>query len=170
MVEIATLIKKHLQTYRVIHFAIVMGSVTYGIVIFMIYNYTPISPKMQDLSVLSTLEYASIPYVISAFFFAKFLRSRGLDSTSIFMNKETSKTDKDKPVFLDNYLTLLFIVWAILETISIIGIVLFFMSAQIMIPLVLIAIAVFLKIANGPSLEELNKLSKKYESISMEGV
>ena len=170
MVEETSSLRDQLRTFRVIHFAIVMGSVTYGLVIAMIYFYQPMAPAMKDIQLLNTLEYVSVPYVIVIAAFVTMLRTKMLNSNSIFKKNETANTKYKGPPFMQNYLTQLFILWAIIETITIGGVILYFMSAKLTIPLVIISIGVFFKIMHGPRLEEVNKLSAKYETISAEGV
>ncbi len=173
MIESTTLIKDHMRTYRLIHLAMVMGSVIYGIVAILIHETAPMKPIVTDMQILTTIKYASIPYIIIIMIAIKILRTKMLSSNSIFIKKELDKkTDEesDKPPFLANYLSQLFIIWAIIETITIGGIILFLLSGELLFPLAIIAIGVFFKIINGPSFEELNQLSTKYDSNSIQGI
>ena len=173
MIEPTALIRKNLRTYRFVHLAMVMGSVVYGIVAILIHKTAPMDPIVTDTQILTTLKYASIPYIVVIMIAVKIFRAKMLASNSIFIKKtldESTNEESDKPPFLANYLSQLFIIWAIIETITIGGIILFLLSAELMFPLAIISIGVFFKIINGPSFEELNQLSTKYNSISMQGV
>lgn len=169
MTEISMLIKEQLRTIKVIHFTMVMANVIYGIVIYYIYLYAPVPPSLTDIQLITNLEYASVPYVLSIVVIAKIIRNKMLASDSIFIKREETKKGPDRPPFIGNYISSLFVVWAIIEVIAIAGIILFLTTGKLTVSLALIAAGVFFMLANGPRLEELNKLSAKYESISVQG-
>lgn len=165
MTASATIIRDHLRTYRFVHIALVMGSILYGLGVFFIHKYSPIPPTLHNAQVLNVIQYASIPYILIIMIIVKSLRAKMLAADSIFTNKENLDEESDKPPFLANYLSQLFILWALLEIITISGIVLFLISGELIFPLAIISMGVFLKILNGPSFEELKQLSKKYDLI-----
>ncbi len=169
MEDIRTLIKKRLPTYRVIHFTIVMASVVYGGLIYYISQYAPIPPTLTDMQMITKLEYAAIPLVIAIVVITKMMRTKMLSSDSIFIRKQEYEADIEQPAFLGNYLSILFILWAIIEIMAIAGIVLFLTTGILTTSLALIALTAFFQIINGPNFEELNKLSAKYESMSLQG-
>ena len=162
-----------MRKYRFIHIVMVMSSVIYGMLIFYIHEYIPITPIMTDVEMITIVKYATIPYIVVIMIATKILRDKMLSSDSIFIQKEPHKKTgelSDKPPFLANYISKLFIIWAIIETIIIGGVMLSLLSGELIFPLAIITIGVFLKIINGPSFKELNQLSKKYHSILRQGV
>lgn len=169
MVEIGNLIKTQLRTMKVIHFTMVMANVIYAVLIYYIYRYAPVPPTITDMQLITSLEYASIPYVLSVVVIAKILRSKMLASDTIFIKKVETKGNSDRPPFIGNYISSLFVVWAIIEVIAIAGIILFLTTGKLTVALALIALGVFFMLVNGPRFEELKKLSTKYESISAQG-
>lgn len=169
MTESATLIREHLRTYRFIHFAMVMANVIYGIVIVLIYKYSPIPPIDIDMNTLAIFKYGLVPYSIFIMIVAKILRTKLLNDDSMLIRKEGLDEDSDKPPFLANYISSLFIIWAIVETVAIGGIILFLLNAKLMFPLAIIFMSVFIMFVNGPNKEELNKLAAKYDSNLIRG-
>lgn len=160
MLETSILIKEQLLKFKMIHFAIVMANVIYGCVVYFIYTYAPIPPSLNDSQMITNIEYGFVPLVLGIIFVANKIRTTTLTSNSIFIQKRGDKEDSDKPPFLVNYLSMLFIIWAVLEVISIGGIVFFLISGKFMISLGLIALGVFFLMFNGPRLEELERLSE----------
>ncbi|MDD5359218.1 MAG: hypothetical protein PHI02_03030 [Sulfurovaceae bacterium] len=160
MLETSTLIKKELLKFKMIHFAIVMGNVIYGFVIYFIYTYTPITPSLNDNQMITNIEYGFVPLILGIIFVANKIRTTTLTSNSIFIQKREDKEDSNKPPFLVNYLSMLFIIWAVLEIISVGGVVFFLISGELMISLGLIALGVFFLMLNGPQLKELESLSE----------
>jgi hypothetical protein len=151
------------------HLAMVMGSVIYGVLIVYIDKYASIPPTITDLETLRTIEYASVVYVLGFMVAANVMRKKMLASDSIFKKKESAKTEADEPPFIANYLSALFITWALIEAVTIGGVVLFLISGKLMIPLVMISIGVLYKLANGPRLQELTQLGAKQNAILLRG-
>ena len=92
------------------------------------------------------------------------MRNKMLTSDAIFKKNEAAQAQSDQPPFLANYISSLFVVWALIEAIAIAGIVLFLVSGTLIVPLILVAIGVSFKLFNGPRLEELMQLSSRYDS------
>ena len=151
MVEISNLIKTQLRTMKVIHFTMVMANVIYGVVIYYIYRYAPVPPTITDMQLMY------------------YLNQRHLPKDTIFIKKEETKGNSDRPPFIGNYISSLFVVWALIEVIAIAGIILFLTTGKLTVALALIALSIFFMLVNGPRFEELKKLSTKYESISAQG-
>lgn len=169
MEEVGTLIRKKLQSFRIIHLAMVVGDIVYGVMIVFIHKYSPIPPTITDIETITTIEYSSVALLAIVIIAVNITRKKILASDSIFKKKETAKEQSDEPPFITNYLSSLFIIWALIQIIAISGIILFLVSGKLMIPLVLISIGVFIKLTNGPRLEELNQLAVKHESILVQG-
>ncbi|MBU1642130.1 hypothetical protein KKE54_02105 [bacterium] len=146
-----------------------MGSAIYGILIVFIHKYAPIPPSITDIETLNTIEYASVVYVLGFMVIANVMRKKMLASDSILTKKQSTKAESDEPPFIANYLTTLFIIWALIEAITFGGVVLFLTSAKLMIPLVMITIGVLFKLANGPRLEELMQLAAKQNAVALRG-
>ncbi|WP_345977976.1 hypothetical protein [Sulfurimonas sp. HSL3-7] len=159
MTETAALIQSKLKAYRIIHLAMVMGSVVYGVVVVYIHQYAPIPPTITDVQTVTMIEFALIFYIVGLLAAAAVTRKKMLNSDAIFKRRETAKEPLDQPPFIANYLSSLFVVWALIEAITIGGIVLFLTSGKVMIPLIMISIAVLSKLANGPRREELRQLA-----------
>jgi hypothetical protein len=167
--EIGSLIKKRLQAFRLIHLVMVMADVIYAVVIVYIYKYAPIPPMLTDVHTIVTIEYSSVAFIAIVIIAVNVMRKKLLSSDSIFIKKETAKGNSDEPPFLANYFSSLFILWAIIETIIVGGIVLFLTTGNLMVPLVLISIGGFFKLLSGPRLEELNQLAAKHSSLLVQG-
>ncbi len=163
MSETAALIQTKLKAFRIIHLAIVMGSVIYGVLIVYIHLYAPIPPSITDAETLTTIEFALIFYIVGLLAIAAYTRKKMLGSENIFKRREASKVPSDQPPFIGNYLSSLFVVWSLLEAVTIGGIVLFLTSGKLMIPLIMVSIGVLFKLANGPRHEELMQLSSKHK-------
>lgn len=161
MTETAALVQTKLKAYRIIHLAMVMGSVVYGVLIVYIHQYAPIPPTITDAGTLTTIGYALIFYIVGLMAVAAAVRKKMLGSDAIFERRETAKEPSDQPPFIANYLSSLFVIWAMIEAITIGGVVLFLTSGELMIPLITIAIGVFFKLVNGPRREELMELAVK---------
>ncbi|WP_324172713.1 hypothetical protein [Sulfurimonas sp.] len=164
MTEINELISKKMKSFRLVHFMLVFGDVIYGLLIIYIYKYSPIAPILTDIDILTKIEYSSIAVLAVLIIIVNITRNKMLTSNSIFKKKETTEEKTDEPAFISNYLSSLFIIWSLIEVIAVAGIVLFLVSGKIMIPLVIISISVFIKLINGPRLQELNQLSLKHAS------
>ncbi len=169
MTDTGSLIRTKLRSFRMIHLAMVMGSAIYGILIVFVHKYAPIPPSITDMETLSTMEYASVVYVLGFMVVANVMRKKMLASESIFKKNEDAKMQSDQPPFIANYLTSLFVVWALIEAIAVGGIVLFLVSGKLMIPLVMITIGVLYKLSNGPRLEELTQLASKQNAAALRG-
>ena len=169
MRETGSLIRTKLRSFRMIHLAMVMGSAIYGILIVYVHKYAPVPPSITDMQMLSTIEYASVAYVLGFMVIANVMRKKLLASDSMVKNKEDAKMQSDQPPFITNYLSSLFVIWALIEAIAVGGIVLFLVSGKLMIPLVMITIAVLYKLANGPRLEELTQLAAKQNAAALRG-
>jgi len=155
MTETATLIQTNLKVFRVKHMALVMGSMVYGLMVLYIHHYALIPPSITDTQALTTIEFALVFYIVALLIIAAVVRKNMLNSDAIFKERETAKELSDQPPFIANYLSSLFVVWAVIEAIAIGGIVLFLTSGKLTIPLIMISIAVIFKLANGPRREEL---------------
>ena len=166
MTETAALVQTKLKAYRIIHLAMVMGSVVYGVLIVYIHRYAPIPPVITDAATLTTIGYALIFYIVGLMAVAAAVRKKMLGSDAIFERRETAKEPSDQPPFIANYLSSLFVIWAMIEAITIGGVVLFLTSGELMIPLITIAIGVFFKLVNGPRREELIDLAAKHRAAS----
>jgi hypothetical protein len=164
MEEMSTLIRKKLQSFRIVHLMMVLGDIIYGIVMLYIYKYAPIQPILKDAETISLLEYSSFLVAVTVIAIVIIIRKSMLASDSMFKVKESNKS-LDEPVFFANYLSMLFTIWAIIQIIAVIGVVLFLMGGKIIVPLVLIFIAASFKLFNGTRFEELNQLAVKQESI-----
>ncbi|WP_321778712.1 hypothetical protein [Sulfurimonas sp.] len=169
MAEVNELISKKMKSFRIVHLMLVMGDIIYGLLIIYIYEYSPITPILTDLDMLTTIEYSSIAVLAVLIIIVNITRNKILASNSIFKKKETTEEKTDEPAFISNYLSSLFIIWSLIEVITVGGIVLFLVSGKIMIPLVIISISVFIKLINGPRLQELNQLSLKHASTFIQG-
>lgn len=166
MTETAALVQTKLKAYRIIHLAMVMGSVVYGVLIVYIHQYAPIQPTITDAGTLTTIGYALIFYIVGLMAVSVVVRKKMLGSDSIFERRQAAKEPSDQPPFIANYLSSLFVIWAMIEAITIGGIVLFLTSGELMIPLITIAIGVFFKLVNGPRREELMDLAAKHRAAS----
>jgi len=164
MKEAAALIQTKLKAFRVVHLAMVMGSVVYGVMIVYIHQYAPVPPTITDAQTLATIEHALVFYILGLMVIAAVTRKKMLGSGAIFKRRESAKVPSDQPPFFANYLSALFVVWAIIEAITIGGIVLFLTSGKLTIPLIMISIGVLFKLANGPRREELAQLASKHNS------
>ena len=169
MTETGSLIRTKLRSFRMIHLAMVTGSAIYGILIVYVQKYAPIPPSITDIETLRTMEYASAVYVLAFMVIANVMRKKILASDSIFKKNEDAKMQSDQPPFIANYLTSLFVIWALIEAIAVGGVVLFLVSGKLMIPLVMITIGVLYKFANGPRLEELTQLAAKQNAAALRG-
>lgn len=168
MEETVTLIRTKLQTFRMLHLAMVMADVVYGAVIVLITKYAPIPPTLTDIEFITQIEYALIVFVMLAIVGIRMARIKMLAAESILVKKEsatqTSQESEDTPPYFANYLSSLFILWAMIETIIISGVILFLTTAELYESLALIAIGAFIKISHGPKYEELSDLAKRYNS------
>lgn len=159
MAETAALIQTKLKAFRIIHLAMVAGSVVYGVMVVYIHQFAPIPPTITDVQTLTMIEFALVFYIVGLLAAAAVARTRMLGSDAIFERREAAKEPSDQPPFIANYLSSLFVVWALIEAIAIGGVVLFLTSGKLMIPLIMISIAVLSKLANGPRREELTQLA-----------
>lgn len=169
MTDMSTLIRKKLQAFRLIHLMMVMADVIYAVGIVYIYKYAPIPPTLTDMQTIATIEYSSVAFVALVIIAVNISRKKLLSSDSIFIRKETAKGNADEPPFFANYLSSLFILWAIIETIIVGGIVLFLTTGTLMVPLVLISVGGFFKLVSGPRFEELNHLGAKHAALTIQG-
>ena len=168
MLDTNSLIREKLRAFRMIHFMMLMGSFTYGVVIVFIHTYAPIPPTINDASTLATLTYGIFVYALIAVGVVRYLRQKLLSSDQIFKKNEAAQK-LDQPSFFSNYLSTLFILWSLCEAITIGGIILYLVGGELEIPLILISFGIFLKLMNGPKFEELTALEKRYASIEIQG-
>ncbi|OHD86274.1 hypothetical protein [Sulfuricurvum sp. RIFCSPLOWO2_12_FULL_43_24] len=168
MEDINSLIREKLRAFRMIHFMMMMGSFTYGVVIVFIHLYAPIPPAINDASTLTTVTYGIFAYALIAVGIVRYMRQKLLSSDNIFKKSKDAK-NPDQPSFFSNYLSTLFILWSLCEAITIGGIILYLSSGQLETPLVLISFGIFLKLMNGPKFEELTALEKRYAAIKVQG-
>ncbi len=169
MEDVSALIKNKLRSFRNIHLVMVLADVVYGVVIVYVSKYAPIEPTLTNMNFITTFESGIIAYTIFMVFTVIKVRKKFLSSDSIFVKKENTKVVSDEPPFIANYLSSLFILWALIETITIAGLILFLTTGELISSLVFIALGAFFKFVNGPQLEELNDLSQKFTSISTQG-
>ncbi len=162
--EIDTLIREKMRSYRVINAMLAMGSAMYGFVMVYIYLYAPIPPVYTDAETITTIEYALIALALGGVFVGKTVREKMLASPSIFKETEATRRLPDQPSFLSNYLSMLFVVWTVFETISVAGIVYFLVTGKIEVALGLVGTAVLLKLFNGPHYEELRELAERFSA------
>jgi hypothetical protein len=145
-----------------------MGSFIYGVTIVIIHLYAPLQPTIKDVSILTMVTYGIFAYALIAVGIVRYMRQKLLSSENIFKKSKDAKFP-DQPSFLGNYLSVLFILWALCDVVTIGGVVLYLISAQLETPLILIGFGIFLKLVNGPKFEELITLEKRYAVIEMQG-
>jgi hypothetical protein len=170
MTETAALIQTNLKVFRIKHMALVMGSMVYGFMVLYIHQYALIPPSITDDQTLTTIEFALVFYIVSLMAIAAVMRKNMLNSDAIFKQRETVNEPSDQPPFIANYLSSLFVVWAVIEAIVIGGVVLFLTSGKMTIPLIMISIGVIFKLANGPRREELIQLAAKHNAVGQTGM
>lgn len=168
MEDMHSLIREKLRAFRMIHFAMMMGSFMYGVVIVFIHFNAPIPPSINDASTLTILTYGIFAYALLAVGVIRYMRQKFLSSDNIFKKIKDAK-NPDQPSFFSNYLSTLFILWSLCEVITIGGIILYLTSGQLEIPLFLIGFGIFLKLVNGPKFEELTALEKRYAVVEVQG-
>lgn len=168
MVDVNSLIREKIRAFRMLHWIMMMGSFMYGVTIVIIHLYAPLQPAIKDVSILTTVTYGIVVYALIAVGIVRYIRQKLLSSDNIFKKSNDTKFP-DQPSFLSNYLTVLFILWALCDVVTIGGIVLYLISAQLETPLILIGFGIFLKLVNGPKLEELKALEKRYAVIEIQG-
>ncbi|MFZ2888929.1 hypothetical protein [Sulfuricurvum sp.] len=168
MIDTNSLIREKLRAFRMIHFVMLMGSFMYGVVIVFIHLNAPIPPVINDASTLTTLTYGIFAYALVAVGIIRYIRQKMLSSDDMFKKTEDTKFP-DQPPFFARYMTLLFILWAICESVTIGGIILYLTSGQLEVPLFIIGFGIFLKLINGPKFEELTALEKRYAVIEVQG-
>ncbi|DAB39508.1 MAG: hypothetical protein A2023_03015 [Sulfuricurvum sp. GWF2_44_89] len=168
MEDIHALIREKLRSFRFIHYAMIMGSFTYGVVIVFIHLYAPIPPTINDVSTLTSVTYGIFAYTLLAIGMIRYLRPKLLSSDQIFKKNEVAEKS-NQPSFFSNYMSTLFILWSICEAVTIGGIILYLIGGQLEVPLLLIGFGIFLKLVNGPKFEELTALEKRYAAIEMQG-
>ncbi|WP_294966591.1 hypothetical protein [Sulfurimonas sp.] len=169
MIETTKLIQKKIKTFKRLHILMILPDIVYACFIVYMYKYAPIPPVITDIQTLKIISYASIALMIILMMALKVARLRMLSSNSIFDRKETNKTNLDEPAFFANYLSVHFILWAIIEIIVICGIIIFLLSAQLLMPLILISVGLFFKLTNAPKAQDLTQLSEQYNSILVKG-
>src|SRR3990172_6272564 len=74
MEDINSLIREKLRAFRMIHFMMMMGSFTYGVVIVFIHLYAPIPPAINDASTLTTVTYGIFAYALIAVGIVRYMR------------------------------------------------------------------------------------------------
>ncbi len=158
MQDMDQLISRKMMSFRIIHIAMVMGSVVYGIVILAIHNLSQLPPFIEDEGLLEQIGYMSIFFVVIMGLSAGMLRKKLLASA----RSAVPADEADAARYLGRYITYLIIVWMVIESISVVGVVYFLMSGKIIYPLTLVAIAVVLKIVHRPKREELEGLVGRY--------
>lgn len=163
MTETAALIQTKLKVFRVKHMAMVMGSMVYGLMVLYIHQYAPVPPSITDAQTLTTIEFSLVFYIMGLMAIAAMMRKNMLNSDTMFKQRESINEPSDQPPFFANYLSSLFVVWAVIEAIVIGGVVLFLTSGELTIPLIMIAIGVVVKLANGPRRDELMQLAAKHK-------
>jgi len=164
MTKTAALIQTNLKVFRVKHMAMVMGSMVYGLMVLYIHQYALIPPSITDAQTLTMIEFALAFYILGLMAIALVMRKNMLNSDAIFNLRERAIGPSDQPPFIANYLSSLFVIWAVIEAIVIGGVVLFLTSGELTIPLIMIAIGVVFKLANGPRRKELMQLAAKYKA------
>ena len=152
-----------------IHLMMVLADVVYGVVIVYISKYAQIPPTLTDTQFITNLEYGLAAYSVLMVIGVIITRKKILSSDSMFIIKENSKVESDEPPYFANYLSTLFILWALIETITIAGLILFLTTGELLTSLIFIIIGTFFKLSNGPTLDDLNTLSRKCSSIAIEG-
>lgn len=170
MRDLQTVTREKLRSFRVIHWVMLMASIGYGVMMVYIHLYAPIPPSVTDGETLNTLLYGIIAYIACAIVLVKVLRQRIVGSDKIFLETEAMRQQKiEHPPFYGNYLSMLFILWSILEVIAIGGILFFLVSGDLNTGLIFVATAVLLKFINGPKYEELNGLLSRHAARELQG-
>jgi len=147
-----------------------MASIGYGIMMAYIYKFSPIPPQLDEPEILNWIFYGMIVYALLAAGAVKVVRQKSLASSKIFVETEAMRQQKiEHPPFFGNYMTMLFIIWTILEVIAIGGILIFLLSGDVYTGLMFVGIAVFLKMIHGPKYEELSSLAAQAVSTEMRG-
>jgi len=168
MEDMNSLIREKMKAFRMIHFVMLMGSAMYGVVIVFIHLNAPMPPIISDTSTLTTLTYGIFAYALVAVGIVRYMRQKMLSSDDMFKKSEDTKFP-DQPPYFGKYMTILFVLWAICESVTIGGIILYLTSGQLEVPLFLIGFGIFLKLINGPKFEELTALEKRYAVIEVQG-
>ena len=169
-VDVNSLIREQIKKMRMINLALAMGTAMYGLMMVYIHLYAPIPATLADQELIQKLEYSLIGYALLSLYIGKVVRKMLLNSPKIFIRNENSKQTLDQPPFIGNYLSSLFIVWTILETAAIGGIVLFLVSGRLEVGLMVVAISVFAKLNNGPRIEELSDLASQTAQYENSGI
>jgi hypothetical protein len=169
MITTTELIQKKIKTFKLLHLIMTLPDVFFACLIIYSYKYAPMPPIITDKHTIKIIIYSSIALMIILMMVLKITRFRMLSSDSVYERKEKNKLNLNEPAFFANYLSVHFILWALIEIIVICGIIIFLLSAQLLMPLILISIGVFFKLTNAPKAQDLTQLSEQYNSILVKG-
>ncbi len=160
---------KHFLTMRFIHLAMVMGVFIYGFVLWFTHHNTPMQPlsndeELQGMAKMGIIIYAVILFFVVSAFKKYFFSVRGINS-----NKGEQKKDANVPLYYGKYLTILFILWAMVETLPIFGIIYYFMFTDLEYALLIIGLSVVLMLYHRPRRDELSILENIYRENNTPG-
>ncbi len=153
---------KHFFTMRFIHLVMVMGVFIYGFVLWFIHHNTPMqvvssNEELQWIFQVGIIVYAVILFFVVAVFKKYFFSVRGINSI-----KGEQKKDANIPPYYGKYLTILFILWAMVETLPIFGIIYYFMFTDLEYVLLIIGLSIALMLYHRPRRDELSILENIY--------
>lgn len=153
---------KHFLTMRFIHLAMVMGVFIYGFVLWFTHHNTPMQALSNDEELQGMVKVGIIIYAIILFFVVSAFKKYFFSVQGINSIKGEQKKDANVPLYYGKYLTILFILWAMVETLPIFGIIYYFMFTDLEYALLIIGLSVVFMLYYRPRRDELSILENIY--------
>jgi F0F1-type ATP synthase membrane subunit c/vacuolar-type H+-ATPase subunit K len=153
---------KHFLTMRFIHLAMVVGVIIYGFVLWFTHYNTPMQALSNDDELQGMAKMGIIVYAVILFFVVSAFKKYFFSAQSINSIKGEQKKDANAPLYYGKYLTILFILWAMVETLPIFGIIYYFMFTDLEYALLIIGLSVVFMLCYRPRRDELSILENIY--------
>ncbi|MBN2768577.1 MAG: hypothetical protein JXQ68_05700 [Campylobacterales bacterium] len=150
-------------TMRFIHISMVFATIIYGIIFWIIDHYAPLVPTIEDVSLMKILQIAILIYFVLLVFIVVRLKKHLFSSAEInFLTNTPQLQNRDKPPYYAKYMTILFVLWSIIESLAIFGVVYYILFVDLKYALLIIALSAMLMLYHRPRRDELETLAASY--------
>lgn len=143
---------------KIIHFAMVAAVALYGFIMGMMEIYVPMPKVIDDPELLTMLGYGAAGFCLLLFALLPVLREFLLGKMAIDASEPFAAVEKQ-------YLTQLFILWAVVDFGAIAGVVVYLLGTDLSLSLISIGLSMVLMALQGARQNERDQLRTKYDAL-----
>ena len=154
-------------TMHFIHFSVIIANIIYAFILWYIHYYAPIKPALDDPELQKFIQIGIVVYAAVLVLVVTWFKRHLLSAQEIASVKDAYHQEADSlPPYYGRYMSILFILWAMIESLAIFGIIYYLLFADLIYGVCVIGLSILLIFFYGPKKDDLQQLKAHYDKES----